>query len=82
MGIVWERDAWFGADKIIHLSVHFTVTVGLGWLNSPLLYAFSPAFGLWWELVHDRGGSSWKDLVANSIGWLGAIFVMWQWGRL
>jgi len=71
--INWIDDGWFGLDKIGHFLLHcaigFTYAKWATWWGGLF---FSEAFGFAWEMYDGaRGvGASWKDLIANNLGFI------------
>lgn len=64
-------------DKVAHCVVHFVLTYVLVRYGPPwTAYVIPPLFGLWYEL---KGYASWKDLLANTVGWLAALWWTRAW---
>lgn len=60
-------------DKVGHAVVHLALTLLLARWSFWAAVVVPPIFGLWYEL---RGWASWKDIVANTVGWGLALAIL------
>jgi hypothetical protein len=62
-------------DKVAHATVHFLLTLLLArWASMVAACVVPPVLGLWYELKGQY--PSWKDLVANTVGWAVALLTL------
>jgi len=83
--VLRSQDYWFANDKFAHFGLWFffsVITLRIGWPDW-VVAIFWVNLGLFWEyldgynvtIFNDPRGFSWRDLVVDCIGIVGALLI-------